>query len=69
MTSARCHVTQRDGLACASYRTTPFWSAAMREIQYLLLVLLAPQLIADRNREALRRKCASLVLQDKERAS
>lgn len=37
----------------------------MREIQHLLLVLLAPQLIADRNREALRRRCAELVLADR----
>lgn len=37
----------------------------MTAARYLLLVLLAPQVLADLNRAELRRRCAELVLADR----
>lgn len=37
----------------------------MSFFRYLLLVLLAPQMLADIDRAKLRRKCAELVAQDR----
>ena len=37
----------------------------MRELQHLLLTLLAPQVLADRGCKALRRQCAGLALADR----